>query len=72
MGKEAIHRVSAWASESGIVLGQRKVDDQSNEITAMPDLLRLLDGAGCLVTMDAMGCQKAIAQAIRDEKADQV
>jgi predicted transposase YbfD/YdcC len=72
IGKEAIHLVSAWASETGIVLGQRKVDDKSNEITAIPELLRVLDVAGCIVTIDAMGCQTAIAQAIRDEKADYV
>jgi predicted transposase YbfD/YdcC len=71
-GKAAIHMVSAWASETGIVLGQRQVDDKSNEITAIPELLHLLDVAGCIVTIDAMGCQKAIAQAIRDEKADYV
>lgn len=69
-GKEAIHLVSAWASENGIVLGQRKVDSKTNEITVIPDLLRLLNVTGCLVTIDAMGCQTAIAQAIRDEKAD--
>lgn len=72
IGKDAIHMVSAWASETGIVLGQRKVDDKSNEITAIPELLRLLDVAGCIVTIDAMGCQKTIAQVIRDEKADYV
>jgi len=71
-GKKAIHMVSAWASQSGIVLGQRKVDDKSNEITAIPELLRVLDVAGCIVTLDAMGCQKEIAQTIRDEKADYV
>lgn len=69
-GKEAIHLVSAWASENGIVLGQRKVESKTNEITVIPDLLRLLNVTGCLVTIDAMGCQTAIAQAIRDEKAD--
>lgn len=72
IGKDAIHMVSAWASETGIVLGQRKADDKSNEITAIPELLRLLDVAGCIVTIDAMGCQKSIAQVIRDEKADYV
>jgi predicted transposase YbfD/YdcC len=72
IGKDAIHMVSAWASQTGIVLGQRKVDDKSNEITAIPELLRLLDVSGCIVTIDAMGCQKAIAQTIRDEKADYV
>jgi predicted transposase YbfD/YdcC len=72
IGKDAIHMVSAWASTNGITLGQRKVDDKSNEITAIPELLRLLNVAGCIVTIDAMGCQKKIAQAIRDEKADYI
>lgn len=69
-GKAAIHLLSAWASENGIVLGQRKVDRKTNEITVIPELLRLLNVTGCLVTIDAMGCQTDIAQAIRDEKAD--
>jgi len=72
ISKDAIHMVSAWASGNGMVLGQRKVDDKSNEITAIPELLRLLDVSGCIVTIDAMGCQKTIAQTIRDEKADYV
>lgn len=72
IGKDAIHLVSAWASANGITLGQRKVDDKSNEITAIPELLRLLNIRGCIVTIDAMGCQTKIAQAIRDEKADYV
>jgi predicted transposase YbfD/YdcC len=72
IGKDAIHMVSAWASTNGIILGQRKVDDKSNEITAIPELLRLLNVMGCIVTIDAMGCQKKIAQSIRDEKADYV
>lgn len=72
IGKEAIHLVSAWASANGIVMGQRKVDDQSNEITAIPELLRLLDVSGCIVTIDAMGCQTKIAQTIRDEKANYI
>jgi predicted transposase YbfD/YdcC len=72
IGQEAIHLVSAWASQNGIALGQRKVSDKSNEITAIPELLRLLDVSGCIVTIDAMGCQKEIAQAIRDAKADYV
>jgi predicted transposase YbfD/YdcC len=54
------------------VLGQRQTDDKSNEITAIPELLRLLNIANCTVTLDAMGCQTRIAQAIRDEKADYV
>jgi len=72
IGKDAIHMVSAWANANGITLGQRKVDDKSNEITAIPELLRLLNVMGCIVTIDAIGCQKVIAQTIRDEKADYV
>lgn len=72
IGKDAIHLVSAWASSNGIVLGQRKVDDKSNEITAIPELLRLLNVSGCIVTIDAIGCQTKIAQTIRDEKADYI
>ena len=59
-----LHLVSAWASERGLSLGQRAVDGQSNEITAIPELLDALDLHGCLVTLDAMGCQKDIAQRI--------
>lgn len=70
LGKKAIHLVSAWASENGIVLRQHKVADKSNEITAIPELLHLLDIRGCLVTIDAMGCQTKIAQTIREEQAD--
>jgi predicted transposase YbfD/YdcC len=72
LGKAAIHRVSAWASANGMTLGQPKVDAKSNEITAIPELLELLNVTGCIVTIDAMGCQKQIAQKIRDEKADYV
>lgn len=71
-GKAAIHLVNAWAVTNGIVLGQRKVDTKSNEITAIPELLRLLNVSGCIVTIDAMGCQKDIAQTIRDEQADYI
>lgn len=71
-GKDAIHMVSAWASVNGITLGQRKVADKSNEISAIPELLELLRIKGCIVTMDAMGCQKKIAQKIRDKQADYV
>jgi predicted transposase YbfD/YdcC len=63
-GKRAIHMVSAWASENGVVLGQRKVDTKSNEITAIPELLDLLILSGCIGTIDAMGCQRTIAQKI--------
>jgi predicted transposase YbfD/YdcC len=72
IGKDAIHLVNAWASANRITLGQRTVEGKSNEITAIPELLRLLNITGCIVTIDAMGCQKAIAQAIRDEHADYV
>ena len=61
LGKSAIHMVSAWASENRLVLGQVKVAEKSNEITAIPELLALLDVSGCIVTIDAMGCQKGIA-----------
>ena len=71
-GREPIHMVSAWARENGLVLGQRKVASKSNEITAIPELLRALDLAGCIVTIDAMGCQKQIAQAIGEAQADYV
>jgi predicted transposase YbfD/YdcC len=70
--KAAIHMVSAWATENALVLGQLKVDDKSNEITALPALLRLLSLEGCIVTIDAMGCQTAIAQEIFDQEADYV
>ncbi len=70
LGKKAIHRVSAWAAENHLVLGQIKTDEKSNEITAIPQLLQLLDINGCIVTIDAMGCQKAIAEQIIDQKAD--
>jgi len=72
IGQDAIPMVSAWASQNGMALGQRKVDDKSNEITAIPELPRLLDVSGCSVTIDGMGCQKDLAQAIRDAKAEYV
>ena len=65
-----IHRVSAFSTANGVVLGQVKTDEKSNEITAIPALLKLLSVCGCLVTLDAMGCQKQIAQAILDKEAD--
>lgn len=71
-GKDALHLVNAWASTNGIALGQFKTDTKSNEITAIPPLLRLLEVAGCIITLDAMGAQTKIAQAIRDEKADYI
>ncbi|MBD0328233.1 MAG: ISAs1 family transposase [Pyrinomonadaceae bacterium] len=69
LGKAAIHMVSAWACDSRLVLSQRKVDDKSNEITAIPPLLDLLEIEGCIVSIDAMGCQKEIATTIREKKA---
>lgn len=72
LGKAAIHMVSAWASANRLVLGQLKVNEKSNEITAIPKLLRLLTLKGCIVTIDAMGCQTEIAQVIVDEEADYV
>jgi predicted transposase YbfD/YdcC len=71
-GQSARYIVSAWASQNGLVLGQLKVADKSNEITAVPQLLRVLERAGCIVTVDAMGCQKTIAQEIIDADADYV
>jgi predicted transposase YbfD/YdcC len=68
--KAPIHMVSAWAAANHLVLGQVKVDDKSNEITAIPALLHLLDLRGCIVTIDAMGCQKEIARQIIDQGAD--
>lgn len=68
--KSAIHMVSAFATANGVVIGQVKTDVKSNEIKAIPELLNLLDIKGCLVTIDAMGCQKNIAQTIIDKKAD--
>jgi len=72
LGKDAIHMVSAWASANRVVLGQIKVDEKSNEITAIPALLQVLDLAGCIVTLDALGTQKEIAQTIVDREADYV
>ncbi len=69
-GKKAIHMVSAWASESGFVLGQIKTEEKSNEITAIPQLLKMLEISGCIVTIDAMGCQKEIAKTIVAKGAD--
>lgn len=71
-GKSAIHMVSAWGRENGLVLGQIKVDEKSNEITAIPQLLRTLELAECIVTIDAMGTQKEIAREIREADADYV
>ena len=69
-GKSALHLVSAWSSANRLVLGQVKVDDRSNEITAIPQLLNMLEVSGCVVTIDAMGCQKKIAKTIVKRGAD--
>ena len=69
-GRAAIHMVSAWATENKLSLGQVVVDEKSNEITAIPELLQALEISGALVTIDAMGCQKEIAEQIRERKAD--
>lgn len=69
---KAIHMVSAWASRLGVCFGQIKTEEKSNEITAIPELLELLDLKGVIVTVDAMGCQKKIAGKITEKKSDYV
>jgi predicted transposase YbfD/YdcC len=70
--KPAIHMVSAWANQNRLVLGQVKVDEKSNEITAIPKLLKVLYLEGCIVTLDAMGCQRGIVSQIVEKGADYV
>jgi predicted transposase YbfD/YdcC len=70
--KSAIHMVSAWACENNLVLGQIKVDEKSNEITAIPNLLEILDIQSSIITIDAMGCQKEIAKTIIDNDANYI
>jgi predicted transposase YbfD/YdcC len=70
--KGAIHMVSAWATTNRLVLGQVKVDEKSNEITAIPQLLKVLELSGCIVTIDAMGCQKEIVKLIGAQGGDYV
>lgn len=72
LGKDAIHLVNAFATENGIVIGHEKTQEKSNEIKAIPPLLKQLELEGCIVTMDAMGCQKGIANLIRLRGADYV
>ena len=71
-GLGPLHLVSAWAQANRLVLARMAVDDKSNEITALPELLRMLVLKGCIVTLDAMGCQKVIACQIRKQGADHV
>ncbi len=71
-GKKALHMVSAWFSENSLVLGQIKTNEKSNEITAIPQLLDIIDITGTVVTIDAMGTQKDIARKVREKKADYV
>jgi predicted transposase YbfD/YdcC len=71
-GKSPLHLVSAWACAARLTLGQVAVDAKSNEITAIPLLLELLDLKGCIVTLDAMGCQREIVNAVREQEADYV
>ena len=71
-GKSALHLVHAWATSNHLLLGQLAVDEKSNEITAIPKLLKLLEISGAIVTIDAMGCQKEIARTIRERTADYV
>lgn len=67
-GKAALHLVTAWCTQNGLTLGQVACQEKSNEITAIPELLKLLNLKGCTVTIDAMGCQKEIAAQIREQK----
>ena len=71
-GKSAIHMVSAWAVQNHLILGQAKTEDKSNEIKAIPELLKVIDVEGCVVTLDAMGCQKEIAKQIVAQRGDYV
>ena len=68
--KKAIHMVSAWANENKLVLGQIKTEEESNEITAIPQLLDMLEVKGCIITIDAMGCQLEIVKKITEREAD--
>jgi hypothetical protein len=70
LDQEAIVMVSAWARDSGLVLAQRKVAKKSNEITAIPELLKVLELKGAIVTLDAMGCQRETVNQIVEQKAD--
>jgi predicted transposase YbfD/YdcC len=69
-GRAAVHMVSAWSSRNRLVLGQLAIDSKSNEITAVPALLKMLDLAGCIVTVDALNCQKSVAEQVLAQKGD--
>ena len=69
-GKDNIYIVSAWSTENGMVLAQERVNEKSNEITAIPQLLNLLDLKNKVITIDAMGCQHEIAKQIVDKRGD--
>jgi len=71
-GKAAIHMVHAWAAQNGVLLGQIKTEEKSNEITAIPELLKILEIKGCIITIDAMGCQRDIAADIIEKEADYI
>ena len=71
-GQGVINTVSAWATSNRLVLGQKKVEGKSNEITALPELIKVLDLAGCIVTIDAIGCQRKIVKKIIEKDADYV
>ena len=71
-GKKMLHLVHAWASEQSILLGQVRTEEKSNEITAIPELIAMLDLTGSIVTIDAMGCQREIAEKIIDANADYI
>lgn len=71
-GKKALNVVSAWAAEQAVVLGQVRCEEKSNEITAIPELLKILNLEGCIVTIDAMGCQTEIVEEIINQGADYV
>ena len=70
--KNKLYMVSAWAVSNGICLGQKKVGEKSNEITAIPELIKMLDIENCIITIDAIGCQKSITKLILENKADYI
>jgi len=72
LGQQALNMVSAWACANHLVLGQQPVEEGGSEITTIPEFLTLLELSGCIVTVDALGCQVEVAQAILDRQADYV